>query len=184
MGSAHAEQLEEALTALRSALGETLTPEEAAALAAKTEQAKASKEPVEAAAAAATATAATAAAAAAAAAATATAAATAASPTTLSVAQACAFFADTSVAGVPTAEKKSFLAQKGASAFVIAQAECVAPEDNVQGHPGGDEGTGRSAAAAAAPAATAPPPVSGEPGEALSAEERAKEMRKKLGLIW
>ena len=168
MGSAHAEQLEEALTALRSALGETLTPEEAAALAAKTEQAKASKEPVEAAAAAATATAA----------------ATAASPTTLSVAQACAFFADTSVAGVPTAEKKSFLAQKGASAFVIAQAECVAPEDNVQGHPGGDEGTGRSAAAAAAPAATAPPPVSGEPGEALSAEERAKEMRKKLGLIW
>lgn len=53
----------------------------------------------------------------------------------LTVAQAAAFLADPLIAGTSTADKKAYLEAKGASAFVIAQAECVAPEDNVQGHP-------------------------------------------------
>ena len=54
----------------------------------------------------------------------------------MSVAQACTFFADPALAAVTTADKKAFLRSKGVSEFVVAQAECVAPEDNVQGHPG------------------------------------------------
>ena len=53
-------------------------------------------------------------------------------PATMSVQQACAFML--SATGTP-AEKKAFLASKGVPEFVIAQAECAAPEDNVQGHP-------------------------------------------------
>jgi len=52
----------------------------------------------------------------------------------LTVSQACAFLADASLGSLSTADKKAFLASKGVSAFVMAQAECVAPEDNVQGH--------------------------------------------------
>ena len=51
----------------------------------------------------------------------------------MSVAQACSFMAanpDTTFA-----DKKAFLEEKGVSAFVIAEAECTAPADNVQGHP-------------------------------------------------
>lgn len=55
----------------------------------------------------------------------------------MTVAQACVFMADASAS---TAEKKAYLAAKGVSPFVIAQAECVAPEDNVQG--GGEAPTG------------------------------------------
>merc|ERR1719331_1965773 len=51
----------------------------------------------------------------------------------MTVAQACVFMADASAS---TADKKAYLAAKGVSPFVIAQAECVAPENNVQGHPG------------------------------------------------
>ena len=54
---------------------------------------------------------------------------------TLTVDQACVFLAEESLAGMSTADKKAYLASKGVSPFVIAQAECVAPEDNVQGHP-------------------------------------------------
>ena len=53
----------------------------------------------------------------------------------MSVSQACTFLADPSLSGVSTADKKRFLTFKGVSAFAMAQAECVAPEDNVQGHP-------------------------------------------------
>jgi hypothetical protein len=56
-------------------------------------------------------------------------------PSSISVAQACNFFANPSLAGVSTADKKAFLASQGTSAFVIAQSECVAPEDNVLGRP-------------------------------------------------
>lgn len=55
-----------------------------------------------------------------------------ATPSGMSVAQACAFMA--SADGTPE-EKLAFLTAKGVSAFVIAQAECTAPADNVQGHP-------------------------------------------------
>ena len=58
----------------------------------------------------------------------------------LSVAQACMFFAANP--SVDAAEKKAFLASKGVSEFVIAQAECTASgmESTVHGHPGeGDE---------------------------------------------
>ena len=52
-----------------------------------------------------------------------------------SVPAVCKFMADPSLDSVSVADKKAFLASKGVDEFVIAQAECVAPEDNVQGHP-------------------------------------------------
>ena len=55
--------------------------------------------------------------------------------TGVSVPDACKFMADPSLDSVSVADKKAFLEAKGVDAFVIAQAECVAPEDNVQGHP-------------------------------------------------
>ena len=53
----------------------------------------------------------------------------------LSIPDACKFMADPSLDSVSIADKKAFLASKGVDAFVIAQSECVAPEDNVQGRP-------------------------------------------------
>merc|ERR1719472_439815 len=53
----------------------------------------------------------------------------------MSVPAACNFMADPALNAVSVSDKKAFLASKGVDEFVIAQAECVAPEDNVQGHP-------------------------------------------------
>ena len=53
----------------------------------------------------------------------------------MSVPDACLFMADSSLDGMSVADKSAYLASKGVTAFVIAQASCVAPEDNVQGHP-------------------------------------------------
>lgn len=52
----------------------------------------------------------------------------AASSASLTVAQACTFLADPSVASVSFADKKAFLASKGISEFVIAEAACTAPD--------------------------------------------------------
>lgn len=52
---------------------------------------------------------------------------------TMSVPQACAFMAANPSTSYEA--KKAFLSSKGVPAFVIAQAECAAPADNVQGHP-------------------------------------------------
>ena len=53
----------------------------------------------------------------------------------MSVSNACKFMADPTLDGMSVEQKAAFLASKGVDAFVIAQATCVAPEDNVQGHP-------------------------------------------------
>ena len=53
----------------------------------------------------------------------------------MSVPNACKFMADPTLDGMPVEQKAAYLASKGVDAFVIAQATCVAPEDNVQGHP-------------------------------------------------
>ena len=53
----------------------------------------------------------------------------------MSVPNACKFMADPTLDGMSVAQKATYLASKGVDAFVIAQATCVAPEDNVQGHP-------------------------------------------------
>ena len=50
----------------------------------------------------------------------------------MSVPNACKFMADPTLDGMSVAQKAAFLASKGVNAFVIAQATCVAPEDNVQ----------------------------------------------------
>ena len=50
----------------------------------------------------------------------------------MSVPDACKFMADPTLDGMSVAQKAAFLASKGVNAFVIAQATCVAPEDNVQ----------------------------------------------------
>jgi len=71
---------------------------------------------------------------------------------TMSVPQACAFMA--SATATPE-EKKAFLASKGVPEFVIAQAECAAPEDNVQGHPELPEGAGVAADVMSVPQACA-----------------------------
>ena len=72
-----------------------------------------------------------------------------ASSSAMTVAAACKFMADPSLDSLSVADKKAFLAAKGVDAFVIAQAECVAPEDNVQGHPELlSESTGMSVTAA------------------------------------
>ena len=54
---------------------------------------------------------------------------------TMSVPDACKFMADPALDGMSVEQKAGYLASKGVDAFVIAQASCVAPEDNVQGHP-------------------------------------------------
>ena len=46
----------------------------------------------------------------------------------MTVAQACAFMADPSVAKVSFEEKKAFLSAKGVPDFVIAEAACTAPD--------------------------------------------------------
>ena len=46
----------------------------------------------------------------------------------MGVAEACTFMADPSVAGVSFEAKKAFLAGKGVSEFVIAEAACTAPD--------------------------------------------------------
>ena len=56
------------------------------------------------------------------------AAAPAAATGSMGVAEACTFMADASVAGVSFEAKKAFLAGKGVSAFVIAEAACTAPD--------------------------------------------------------
>jgi len=61
-----------------------------------------------------------------------------ASSDAMSVPQACSFMAANEA--MPFADKKAFLLSKGVSEFVIAQAECAAPADNVQGHPELPEG--------------------------------------------
>ena len=53
----------------------------------------------------------------------------------MSVPNACVFMADPALDGVSVEQKAVYLASKGVDAFVIAQATCVAPENNVQGHP-------------------------------------------------
>merc|ERR1740130_965944 len=53
----------------------------------------------------------------------------------MSVPNACVFMADPALDGVSVEQKVVYLASKGVDAFVIAQATCVAPENNVQGHP-------------------------------------------------
>ena len=53
----------------------------------------------------------------------------------MSVPNACKFMADPALDGISVVDKAVYLASKGADAFVIAQARCVAPENNVQGHP-------------------------------------------------
>ena len=53
----------------------------------------------------------------------------------MTVPNACKFMADPTLDGMSVEQKAAFLASKGVDAFVIAQATCVAPEDNVQGHP-------------------------------------------------
>merc|ERR1711988_1802161 len=53
----------------------------------------------------------------------------------MDVPAACKFMADPSLDSVSPADKIAYLTSKGVSAFIIAQAECTAPEDNVQGHP-------------------------------------------------
>ena len=50
----------------------------------------------------------------------------------MSVPNACKFMADPTLDGTSVAQKCAFLASMGVDAFVIAQATCVAPEDNVQ----------------------------------------------------
>ena len=52
----------------------------------------------------------------------------------MSVPNACKFMANPALDGVSVDVKAAYLASKGVNAFVIAQASCVAPEDNVQGH--------------------------------------------------
>ena len=52
----------------------------------------------------------------------------------MGVAAACVFMANLTLDGVSVDMKAAFLASKGVDAYVIAQASCVAPEDNVQGH--------------------------------------------------
>ncbi len=78
--------------------------------------------------------------------------------------------ADPTLATVSLAAKKEFLLARGVGPFVLAQSECVAPEDNVRGHP---EPTGvvmkpREAEAAEAEAEAA------EAAEAEAAEAEAE----------
>merc|ERR1719230_1335484 len=51
----------------------------------------------------------------------------------MSVPQACIFMSANP--DITPEAKAAFLAEKGVSAFVIAQADCTAAADNVQGHP-------------------------------------------------
>ena len=51
----------------------------------------------------------------------------------MSVPNACVFMADPALDGVSVEQTAVYLASKGVDAFVIAQATCVAPENNVQG---------------------------------------------------
>ena len=59
----------------------------------------------------------------------------------MSVGQACAFFAANP--SIDASQKKAFLQSKGVSAFVIAQSECTATgmEKTVAGHPGEEKAT-------------------------------------------
>ena len=52
-------------------------------------------------------------------------------PAQMTVAEACNFMADPSVASVSYADKKAFLASKGVPAFVIVEAACTAPDTNL-----------------------------------------------------
>jgi len=53
----------------------------------------------------------------------------------MDVPTACKFMADPTLDSVSVEDKVAFLAAKGVASFVITQSTCVAPEDNVQGHP-------------------------------------------------
>ena len=46
----------------------------------------------------------------------------------MTVAQACVFMEDPSIADAPFEQKKDFLLEKGVSEFVVAGAACTAPD--------------------------------------------------------